>query len=103
MKVKKSLLIAIALVSSLTIGNVYSQSADTNTSGLTSNSKEIPDPEAVMTAIKKLASAEVARLKDLETHPIPSKWGINTNWISATFFVGATKLADVADVPDVLA
>jgi rhamnogalacturonyl hydrolase YesR len=62
---------------------------------------KIPDPEAVISVVKRLASAEVARLKEIETHPIPGKWGINTNWISATFFVGAQKLVDYTSVPDV--
>ena len=67
------------------------------------SSKKVPDSAAVLSVVKNLASAEVARLKSLEKNPIPGKWGINTNWISATFFVGTAKLTSVVDVPDVLA
>ncbi|MES2824930.1 MAG: glycoside hydrolase family 88 protein [Pseudomonadota bacterium] len=66
-------------------------------------SKKIPAPNDVITVVKKLASAEVAQLKSLETNPIPGKWGISTNWVSATFFVGTAKLTNLFDVPDVLA
>ncbi|MES2674620.1 MAG: glycoside hydrolase family 88 protein [Pseudomonadota bacterium] len=67
------------------------------------SAKKIPEPDAVLSVVKKLASAEVARLKSLETNPIPGKWGISTNWISATFFVGTAKLTNIVDIPDVLA
>lgn len=63
----------------------------------------IPSAESVMAVVKNLASAEVARLKEIEANPAPKKRPINTNWISATFFVGTAKLVEVADVPDVLA
>jgi len=62
----------------------------------------VPERAEVLDIIRKSASAEVARLKDAEANPAKGKRGINTNWISATFFVGAMKLVDVVDAPDVL-
>lgn len=62
----------------------------------------IPDKKQVMAAVEKLALAEVNRLKDTEQNPGPGKRGINTNWISATFFVGTAKLVEAANVPEVL-
>ncbi|HTF96428.1 MAG TPA: glycoside hydrolase family 88 protein [Cellvibrio sp.] len=64
---------------------------------------DIPSAQDVLKQVKNLASAEVARLKDAETKPEPTKRRINTNWISATFFVGTAKLIEVIDAPDVLA
>lgn len=67
-----------------------------------SNSEAVPSPDKVIAVVKRLASAEVAQLKAIETGPQPKRRAINTNWISATFFVGTAKLVDVTDVPDVL-
>ena len=63
----------------------------------------IPDREEVLRIVKRSASAEVARLKSIEDGPAPRRRGVSTNWIAATFFVGAMKLTEVADAPDVLA
>ncbi|MDC7684618.1 glycoside hydrolase family 88 protein [Asticcacaulis sp. BYS171W] len=61
----------------------------------------IPDGEAVLRVIKRSASAEVARMTAIEANPQGQRNGVSTNWIAATFFVGAMKLNAVADVPDV--
>lgn len=66
----------------------------------------LPARQDVLAIVARSAAAEVARLKDIEANPSPTpvrgRWPVNTNWISATFFVGAMKLVDVQPVPDVL-
>ena len=63
----------------------------------------VPDREEVLRIVKRSASAEVARLKGIEDGPAPRRRGVSTNWIAATFFVGAMKLTEATDAPDVLA
>ncbi len=66
----------------------------------------LPARQEVLAIVARSASAEVARLKDIEANPSPTpvrgRWPVNTNWISATFFVGAMKLVDVQPVPEIL-
>lgn len=93
MKLTQTLALTLAISSSLIFSSVQTNAA----------SNKIPEREQTITTVKKLASAEVARLKEIETKPELKRRHINTNWISATFFVGTAKLVDVADVPDVLA
>ncbi|OZY84560.1 hypothetical protein CBP51_15315 [Cellvibrio mixtus] len=92
-KLTQTLALTLAISSSLIFSSVQTNAA----------SNKIPEREQTITTVKKLASAEVARLKEIETKPELKRRHINTNWISATFFVGTAKLVDVADVPDVLA
>lgn len=92
-KLTQTLAIALTLSSSLMFNPVQAKTV----------SHKIPEREHTIATVKKLASAEVARLKEIETKPELKRRAINTNWISATFFVGSAKLVDVAEVPDVLA
>ncbi|MBP2157925.1 MULTISPECIES: glycoside hydrolase family 105 protein [Asticcacaulis] len=62
----------------------------------------IPDREETLSILRRSASAEVARLKGIEDGAAPRRFGVSTNWISATFFVGAMKLTQTTDAPDVL-
>ncbi|ESQ87377.1 hypothetical protein ABAC460_20350 [Asticcacaulis sp. AC460] len=62
----------------------------------------LPAREEVLATLKRSASAEVARLSEIDANPTRGRWGANTNWVSATFFVGAMKLTEVTDAPDVL-
>jgi rhamnogalacturonyl hydrolase YesR len=95
MNIKKSFHLVLILASSQLIISTYSLAEE-------KSSDSIPSTESVMAVVKTLASAEVARLKEIEANPALKKRPINTNWISATFFVGTAKLVEVADVPDVL-
>ncbi|HSX84525.1 MAG TPA: glycoside hydrolase family 88 protein, partial [Cellvibrio sp.] len=92
MRITQSFAIALAVSANLLLTSIQIQSS----------TEAIPAPDKVMAAVKKMASAEVARLKAIETNPQIKGRAINTNWISATFFVGTVKLVDVADMPDVL-
>lgn len=65
-------------------------------------SDAIPDREQILSILKRSASAEVARLKGIEDGVAPRRFGVSTNWIAATFFVGAMKLTQATDAPDVL-
>lgn len=62
---------------------------------------EVPQRDAVLAVVKRAASAEVARLSQAEANPSAGKV-VDANWMSATFFVGAMKLVDAVDAPDVL-
>lgn len=92
MRITQSFAIALAVSANLLLTSIQVQSSN----------EVIPSPDKVMAAVKKMASAEVARLKAIETNSQLNRRAINTNWISATFFVGTAKLVDVTDVPDVL-
>jgi rhamnogalacturonyl hydrolase YesR len=61
---------------------------------------QLPRPEAVLDVVRRSASAEVARLNQAETDPAAGR-AVDANWVSATFFVGAMKLVEAADAPDV--
>lgn len=93
MKLTKTLAIALTISSSLIFSSLPANAV----------SNTIPERDQTIAAVKKLASAEVARLKEIETKPELKRRTINTNWISATFFVGSAKLVEVVNVPDVLA
>lgn len=93
MKLTQTLAIALTISSSLVFSSLQANAI----------SHKIPEREQTIALVKKLASAEIARLKDIETKPELKRRHINTNWISATFFVGTAKLVDVADAPDVIA
>lgn len=93
MQLIKILGIALAISSNLLFTPLQAQTIN----------PEVPAADQTIAIVKKLASAEVERLKSIETKPELKRRAINTNWISATFFVGTAKLVEVADVPDVLA
>ena len=64
----------------------------------------LPPRDEVLGIIKREASAEVARLKTLDAHPETPRdnvTGLTTNWVSATFLIGATRLTQATDVSDV--
>lgn len=99
----KSLLVAFYLTIFTVLSvPIYAKESAKEPSSPRFSGDKVPASDDVMFVIKRLASAEVKRLKNLEENPQPGSWPINVNWISATFFVGAAKLADVADVPDVV-
>lgn len=93
MKLTQTLAIALTISSSLIFSSLQANAV----------SNKIPERDQTIAVVKKLASAEVARLKEIETKPELKRRHINTNWISATFFVGSAKLVEVVNVPDVLA
>ena len=64
----------------------------------------VPPRDAVLAAVTREASAEVARLKTLDAHPErprDSVTGLTANWVSGAFLIGAERLADTTDAPDV--
>lgn len=97
-----SVAILCATALSTGIGTIAEGKPRAKVTHVGSTSDVLPARQDVLRIVSRSASAEVSRLQDLEAHPVDGRWGINTNWISATFFVGTMKLADVADVPDVL-
>lgn len=105
----RCLVFIFILLPALLLNSTHAQTKNEQSPSSTSTqpdadiNNQLPPANRVMATVKRLASAEVARLKDAETNPAPAKRGINTNWISATFFVGTAKLTTVENVPDVLA
>ncbi len=66
--------------------------------------QQVPSRDAVLAVLKSEASAEVARLKNLDAHPeLPhdSVTGLTANWVSGTFLIGAERLSQATDVPEV--
>ena len=63
----------------------------------------VPDPDAVLAAMKREASAEVARMKAIDANSTGPMVGgaVSPNWVSATFFIGAQRLIRATDAPDV--
>ncbi len=64
----------------------------------------VPPAADVIAAMKREASAEVARLKAIDAAPDTARangGGITPNWVSATFLIGANRLTRMADAPDV--
>lgn len=64
----------------------------------------VPPAADVIAAMKREASAEVARLKAIDAAPDTARasgGGITPNWVSATFLIGASRLTRMADAPDV--
>lgn len=61
----------------------------------------LPDPAAVMAAMEKLAAAEIAVLQRPAPLPTPGPevHVINSNWVAATFYIGASRLARVSENP----
>lgn len=68
---------------------------------MASGSGHVPQREEVINTIRRAAIGEVERLKGIDSNPARGRWGANSNWISATYFVGAMKLLEVEDVPEV--
>ncbi|MBW8734744.1 MAG: glycoside hydrolase family 88 protein [Asticcacaulis sp.] len=65
----------------------------------------VPQATDVIAAMKREASAEVARLQAIDAAPDTARergGGVSPNWVSATFFIGAMRLTHLADAPDVL-
>ncbi len=68
------------------------------------DSNTVPPAADVIAAMKREASAEVARLKAIDAAPDTARergGGITPNWVSATFLIGASRLTRMADAPDV--
>jgi rhamnogalacturonyl hydrolase YesR len=62
----------------------------------------LPDAAAVQATLERAARAEIARLQVGEANPAAppqTRRNVNTNWITATFFVGATRLARISADP----
>ncbi|WP_323814898.1 glycoside hydrolase family 88/105 protein [Cellvibrio sp. NN19] len=89
---KKVFTVLLALTCSLMFTSLHAES----------NKSKIPNPQQTLSTVNKLARAEVARLNKIEMTDAHKWKKINTNWISATFFVGTAKLIEVSDVPEVL-
>ncbi len=67
----------------------------------TATAQSVPSRDAVMAVVTREASAEVARLKNLDAHPdLPrdNVTGLTANWVSGVFLVGAARLTDTPDV-----
>lgn len=64
----------------------------------------VPDRAQVLTALDYVAAAQIA---DLMRHPLPLSTGgaidsASSNWVAATFYVGAARLARVSPNPQTL-
>ena len=70
------------------------------------NPLSVPNRAAVLAVLERSAAAEIARMKDIDDHPAPpgpGRWPVTGNWVTATFFVGATRLARVSENADIWA
>ncbi len=63
----------------------------------------VPPRDEVLAVVGREASAEVARLKNLDAHPeLPrdNVTGLTANWVSGAFLVGAARLTAAPEVRD---
>jgi rhamnogalacturonyl hydrolase YesR len=92
MHIRQTLLTALAVAA---IAGVAPAKSVTDTA--------LPNRADVLSTIERTAAAEIVRMKAFEQNPSSTSAGRNiydSNWISATFFVGATRLARVSSNPE---